>query len=94
MGGVRLARALVGVVLCFIFGVNRIRRKAALLRRNLEGYRAQAAQPECSLEELQRHLLNPDLLSLCRMHGVGAVVVQVAMGSHPLALTKGVAKTV
>jgi hypothetical protein len=30
---------------------------------------------------------------ICKMHGAGAVVVQVAMGSHPSALTKGVAKT-
>jgi len=40
----------------FIFGVNRIRHKAALLRRNLDRYRAQAAQPECLPEELHRHL--------------------------------------
>ena len=33
---------LVGAILYFIFGVNRIRHKAALLRRNLERYRAQA----------------------------------------------------
>ena len=39
-----------------VFGVNRIRRKAALLRRNLDRYRAQATQPECRTEELQRHL--------------------------------------
>jgi cardiolipin synthase len=47
---------LAGAVLYFIFGVNRIRRKAALLRANLERYRAQAAHPECPPEELQRHL--------------------------------------
>ena len=47
---------LVGAVMYFIFGVNRIRHKAALLRANLERYRAQAAQPECLPEELQRHL--------------------------------------
>ena len=47
---------LVGAVLYFIFGVNRIRHKAAQLRRNLERYHAQAAQPECLPEELQRHL--------------------------------------
>ena len=47
---------LAGAVLYFIFGVNRIRRKAALLRRDLERYRAQAAHPECLPEELQRHL--------------------------------------
>jgi cardiolipin synthase A/B len=45
-----------GAVLYFIFGVNRIRHKAALLRRNLERYQAQAAQPECLPEDLPRHL--------------------------------------
>ena len=47
---------MVGAVIYFIFGVNRIRRKAALLRANLARYRAQAVQPECSPAELQRHL--------------------------------------
>ena len=47
---------LVGAVMYFIFGVNRIRHKAALLRRNLDRYRHQAAQPECLPEELRRHL--------------------------------------
>jgi len=65
---------LVGAVMYFIFGVNRIRHKAALLRRNLERYRAQAAQLECLPEELQRHL--PDhgghLKMLARV--VGSVV--------------------
>lgn len=42
----------------FIFGVNRIRHKATLLRRNLERYRAQAAQLECLPEELQHYLPN------------------------------------
>jgi cardiolipin synthase len=46
----------VGTILYFIFGVNRIRHKAILLRRTLERYRAQAAHPECPPEELQRHL--------------------------------------
>jgi cardiolipin synthase len=45
-----------GAVMYFLFGLNRIRRKAALLRRDLERYRAQAAQPECPPDELQRHL--------------------------------------
>ena len=65
---------LVGAVMYFIFGLNRIRHRAALLRRNLERYRAQAAQPECPPEELQRHL--PDhgghLQMLARV--VGGVV--------------------
>jgi hypothetical protein len=43
---------LVGAVMYFIFGVNRIRHTAALLRRNLERYRAQATQPECPPEEV------------------------------------------
>jgi len=47
---------LVGAVMYFLFGVNRIRHKAALLRKSLERYRDQAAQPECLPEELQRHL--------------------------------------
>jgi len=47
---------LVGAVMYFIFGVNRIRHKAALLRKNLERYRPQRVQPECLSEELQRHL--------------------------------------
>jgi cardiolipin synthase len=65
---------LLGAVLYFLFGVNRIRHKAALLRRNLERYRAQAAQPECLPEGLPRHL--PDhgrhLQMLARVVG-GAV---------------------
>ena len=47
---------LVGAVMYFIFGVNRIRHKAALLRRNLKRYRAEAAQAECLPDELQHHL--------------------------------------
>jgi cardiolipin synthase len=47
---------LVGALMYFIFGVNRIRHKAAQLRSNLERYRAQTAQDECLPEELQRHL--------------------------------------
>lgn len=47
---------LVGAVLYFIFGVNRIRRRAALLRGGLERYRAQSAPSECPPEELQHHL--------------------------------------
>src|SRR5437868_4131124 len=47
---------LVGAVLYFIFGVNRIRRQAALLRGNLERYRARETGDECSPEELRAHL--------------------------------------
>jgi cardiolipin synthase len=46
----------VGSALYFIFGVNRLRRQAALLRRGLERYRAHETQPECLPEELHRHL--------------------------------------
>ena len=47
---------LVGAVLYFVFGVNRLRRQAVLLRRNLERYRAHETQPDCPPEELHRHL--------------------------------------
>src|SRR5208337_1823678 len=47
---------LIGAAMYFIFGVNRIRHKASMLRRNLERYRAQAVQLEYLPEELQRHL--------------------------------------
>jgi len=50
---------LVGAVLYFIFGANSIRHKPAPLQRNPERKRRTACPPE----ELQRHLLNPDLLS-------------------------------
>ena len=41
---------LVGAVMYFIFGLNRIHRKATLLRRNLDRYRAPAAQAEVCAE--------------------------------------------
>jgi cardiolipin synthase A/B len=47
---------LAGATLYFIFGVNRIRRQAILLRQHLERYRAHEKQPGCSPEELHRHL--------------------------------------
>jgi cardiolipin synthase A/B len=47
---------LAGAALYFILGVNRIRRQAVLLRRDLERYRAHETQPECPPEELHRHL--------------------------------------
>src|SRR5438445_3683385 len=47
---------LVGAVLYFIFGVNRIRRQAALLRAGLERYRTHAQEPESQADELDRHL--------------------------------------
>ena len=45
-----------GSVLYFIFGINRLRRQAALLRRGLERYRSQHPHAECTPEELHRHL--------------------------------------
>src|SRR3974390_1073667 len=45
---------LVGAVLYFIFGVNRLRRRAALLRADLERFRADTNPLECLPEELPR----------------------------------------
>jgi cardiolipin synthase len=45
-----------GAALYFIFGINRLRRKAALLRGNLARYRAHPPGPECALGELHHHL--------------------------------------
>ena len=47
---------LVGALLYFVFGVNRIRRQATSLRGELERYRAHAAEAACLPEELHRHL--------------------------------------
>ncbi len=47
---------LVGSVLYFIFGVNRLRRQAAWLRADLERYRAHDAGSECLPEQLHSHL--------------------------------------
>jgi len=47
---------LLGAILYFVFGVNRLRRQAALLRENLERYRAQVESAGCSPEELHKHL--------------------------------------
>src|SRR3954463_938030 len=47
---------LVGPTLYFIFGINRLRRQAALLRAGLERYRAHPKQIECTPDELHRHL--------------------------------------
>jgi len=46
----------VGAVLYFVFGVNRLRHQAALLRSNLERYRVQAGEPGCSPEDLPLRL--------------------------------------
>src|SRR5208283_4375038 len=47
---------LVGAALYFVFGVNRLRRQAVLLRQSLERYRSHETQAECPPEELHRHL--------------------------------------
>jgi cardiolipin synthase len=47
---------LVGALLYFVFGVNRIRRQATSLRGDLERYRAHAAERACTPEELHQHL--------------------------------------
>jgi len=46
----------VGALLYFIFGVNRLRRHAAVLRGDLQHYQLPAAQLECLPEELHHHL--------------------------------------
>lgn len=46
----------VGPVLYCLFAINRVRRRASLLRSNLEHYRANPAEAECSPEDLHRHL--------------------------------------
>jgi cardiolipin synthase len=47
---------LIGATLYFIFGINRLRRQAALLRSSLERYQAHPRQSECTPDELHRHL--------------------------------------
>jgi cardiolipin synthase len=47
---------LVGAASYFVFGINRLRRQAILLRRDLERYRSHETQSECPPEELHRHL--------------------------------------
>lgn len=47
---------LIGAVLYFIFGVNRIKRRAILLRGDLEHFRARQMVNKCSVEELTQLL--------------------------------------
>ncbi|HEY3916075.1 MAG TPA: cardiolipin synthase [Verrucomicrobiae bacterium] len=54
--GLILLVPLVGAVLYFVFGVNRLRRRAILLRGQMERYRASLLQKECPPEELHLHL--------------------------------------
>ena len=65
---------LVGAVLYFIFGINRLRRQAVSLRSKLQRYRADRPEVECSPAELERHLGGParHLTMLARV--VGEVV--------------------
>jgi cardiolipin synthase len=64
---------LVGSALYFVFGINRLRRRAVLLRGPLERYRAATPQTECLPDELHHHLPhNGHLNMLARV--VGAVV--------------------
>jgi cardiolipin synthase len=73
---------LVGSVLYFMFGVNRLRRQAALLRGNLERYQAHASEAECPPEQLQRHLPGQagDLAMLAQL--VGKVVERPLVGGN------------
>lgn len=47
---------MVGALLYFIFGINRLRRQAAFLRRHLDPYQAHPTQLEFGPEELRVHL--------------------------------------
>src|SRR5947207_10753018 len=47
---------LLGALLYFLFGVNRLRRQAALLRAGREQIQAETAVSGCSPEELHHHL--------------------------------------
>jgi cardiolipin synthase len=47
---------LVGAVLYFILGINRIKRRAALLRGGMQTYRAGQIVPHCPVQELHKHL--------------------------------------
>jgi cardiolipin synthase len=47
---------LIGSLLYFVFGVNRLRRRAILLRGQMERYRSETPQAECKPETLQEHL--------------------------------------
>src|SRR5579862_8868422 len=47
---------LVGPVLYFMFAINRVRRRASVLRSTLERYRAHETGEQCSPDDLHRHL--------------------------------------
>ncbi|HTL58932.1 MAG TPA: phospholipase D-like domain-containing protein [Candidatus Limnocylindrales bacterium] len=65
---------IVGALVYFVFGVNRLRRHAAVLRGALERYQSPAAQIACLPEELHHHLPGHTghLMMLARV--VGGVV--------------------
>jgi cardiolipin synthase len=60
---------LVGAVLYFIFGVNRIRRRAISLRGQMEPYRVPTQVPRCTTEALATHLSGdaPHLTALAKV---------------------------
>jgi cardiolipin synthase len=64
-----------GALLYMVFGVNRLRRKAALVRANLERYRAHESSRECSGEELRAHL-PPECRQLANLARVVGGVVE------------------
>lgn len=47
---------LIGAVLYFILGINRIKRRAILLRGDMENYQAGKIVPHCPAQEVHRHL--------------------------------------
>jgi cardiolipin synthase len=73
MGFIWLA-PIIGALLYFVFGVNRLRRHAAVLRGALEHYQSPSAQLQCLPEELHHHLPGHTghLMMLARV--VGGVV--------------------
>jgi cardiolipin synthase len=74
---------LLGAILYFVFGVNRLRRQAALLRGSLPRYRASTSSPVCLPEELHHHLPNHTghLNMLARVVG-GVVRRPLLPGNH------------
>jgi cardiolipin synthase len=66
---------LVGAVLYFIFGVNRIHRRAISLRGQIEPYRATSPVPPCTTEALVEHLPS-DATHLTGLARVVSSVVQ------------------
>jgi cardiolipin synthase len=69
---------LVGAVAYFVFGVNRLRHKAASLRANLERFRAMVPLAECTPQELGRQL-PPQYEHLHQLAQIVGVVVDRAL---------------